>query len=182
MSPEVWDSWFWNCTTPINQIISWNWVSRKSFSQACFHRWGEEWAHKWRTRRIHGVKFLSYVSVDIFLLIKLAFEASYFLSHTTHLKIVSLVPQVHRCHYGACPACQLPCGAILPCGHCCKERSLPLLDCDHALALLECLLSIFSSRRWTTLALNCWTEVGTIWAKKINYAAVLMKHEAWRLL
>jgi hypothetical protein len=30
--------------------------------------------------------------------------------------------------------------------------------------------------------LNCWTEVGTIWAKKINYAAVLMKHEAWRLL
>ncbi|CAK9233126.1 unnamed protein product [Sphagnum troendelagicum] len=30
--------------------------------------------------------------------------------------------KVHRCHYGACPACQLPCGAILPCGHCCKER------------------------------------------------------------
>lgn len=30
--------------------------------------------------------------------------------------------QPHRCHYGACPECQLPCMAPLPCGHSCKER------------------------------------------------------------
>lgn len=28
----------------------------------------------------------------------------------------------HRCHYGACPECQLPCMTLLPCGHNCKER------------------------------------------------------------
>lgn len=27
----------------------------------------------------------------------------------------------HRCHYGACPECQLPCMTPLPCGHSCKE-------------------------------------------------------------
>lgn len=30
--------------------------------------------------------------------------------------------QPHKCHYGACPACQLPCKAPLPCGHSCQER------------------------------------------------------------
>eukprot|EP01018_Ginkgo_biloba_P000730 Gb_02007 [translate_table: standard] len=28
----------------------------------------------------------------------------------------------HRCHYGACPPCQLICDEDLPCGHKCKER------------------------------------------------------------
>lgn len=33
-----------------------------------------------------------------------------------------MTKQAHRCHYGACPQCQLPCNAELPCGHSCKER------------------------------------------------------------
>ncbi|XP_059063722.1 NF-X1-type zinc finger protein NFXL2 isoform X2 [Cryptomeria japonica] len=28
----------------------------------------------------------------------------------------------HRCHYGACPPCELVCDEDLPCGHKCKER------------------------------------------------------------
>lgn len=45
-------------------------------------------------------------------------------------KLCSIVPRCrhglnckpHRCHYGACPPCQLVCGEELPCGHTCKQR------------------------------------------------------------
>lgn len=36
----------------------------------------------------------------------------------------------HRCHYGPCPPCDIPCGTTLPCGHTCAS-----LECHDAMPL-----------------------------------------------